>query len=130
MSSQRAPFDALSVVDFGLGLAGGLVGQMLKDLGADIYRCEPAAGDPFYGIHSAYSTWQKGKEIATASDLSEGIDLMKPHLTQADFCIVGGEDYPNLTWRPDVDALAASHPRLIILSITGGRYGTSGPALP
>jgi crotonobetainyl-CoA:carnitine CoA-transferase CaiB-like acyl-CoA transferase len=115
----------LSVVDFGLGLAGALVCQQLKDLGAAIARVEPAAGDPFYSIYPAYRIWQEGKSVSHAPTLDSALAQSSASLSRADVCVIGGEDYPDIEWTCDVDALAKLYPRLVILVISGGRAGTA-----
>jgi crotonobetainyl-CoA:carnitine CoA-transferase CaiB-like acyl-CoA transferase len=120
----------LKAVDFGLGLAGGLVGNMLKDLGVVFHRAEPAGGDPFYAVHPAYRVWQAGKSIIRTDSVESALDQLQGRLAEADLCIVGGEAYPGLDWRPDVERIAKDFPRLIILEIGGGQHGTPNAGLP
>jgi crotonobetainyl-CoA:carnitine CoA-transferase CaiB-like acyl-CoA transferase len=117
---ERSPIlPNLTVVDFGLGLAGALIGQMLQDLGASVHRAEPESGDPFYAIYGAYKVWQQGKATMRAPNTASALTMLEPRLRHADLCIVGGEDYPGLEWYPDVESLARAYPRLVILEVTG-----------
>ena len=124
------PLRHLKAVDFGLGLAGGLVGNLLKDLGVSFDRAEPAGGDPFYAIHPAYRVWQSGKTIIRADHVNSALAQLRDCLAEADLCIVGGGAYPGLAWWPDVDQIAKDYPKLIILEISGGQYGTPNAGLP
>jgi crotonobetainyl-CoA:carnitine CoA-transferase CaiB-like acyl-CoA transferase len=120
----------LSVVDFGMGLAGALAARLLGDLGATILRAEPDSGDPFDGVYPAYRLWQRGKSIIRSSGIEEAVLGFDDNLLQADVCIVGGGDHPDLSWRPDVDALSRAYPRLVILDLRGGRKGASDESEP
>ncbi|WP_157219237.1 CaiB/BaiF CoA-transferase family protein [Flavisphingomonas formosensis] len=109
--------DGLKVVDLGVGMAPALAAKMLADLGASVTRIEPAGGDPFAAIYPAYEVWHRGAARAGG----EALDAL---LADADACILGGEDHPDLVRRRDAAALAARHPRLVLLDITDGPAGT------
>ncbi|WP_454883119.1 CoA transferase [Sphingomonas oryzagri] len=128
--TQSGPLDGFSVIDFGSGLAGGIVGHILSDLGATITRAEPASGDPFYARYAAYPIWHRRKTIVTAATATAAVAALHDRLAQADLCIIGGEDHPGYDWRPDLDALARNYPRLVILVVTGGPFGTADANLP
>ncbi len=124
MSKSRKPLDDLSVVDFGLGLPTALVTRMLADAGARIRRFEPSAGDPFYELYPCYSVWRRDAQISRAETLAAATTLAADMLAKADVCVVGGEDFPGLDWKVDVEELARSYPRLVILEIAGYCHGT------
>jgi crotonobetainyl-CoA:carnitine CoA-transferase CaiB-like acyl-CoA transferase len=123
MSKSGKPLDNLSVVDFGLGLPGALVTRMLADAGAEIRRIEPLAGDPFYELYPCYSVWRCDAQISRAETLAAATALAADSLASADVCVVGGEDFPGVAWKVDVEDLARSHPRLVILEIAGYCHG-------
>jgi crotonobetainyl-CoA:carnitine CoA-transferase CaiB-like acyl-CoA transferase len=125
MRDKSKPLAGLTVVDFGLGLAGALAGRMWGDLGAAIERFEPASGDPFYGKYPAYATWQHGKSIRPVPSLGVAIEAIGKIPGSADLCLVGGEDFPGLEWRPEVVELTRLYPRMIVLEIAGGIAGTA-----
>lgn len=127
---QDALLKNLVVADFGTGRSGALTARFLADLGARTWRVEPESGDPFYDVYPAYRAWQAGKTLSVARDVQTALTQMASIIATADICIIGGEDYPDLAWRPDVDALAEAHPRLIILDVGGARKGGAGKSQP
>jgi len=124
MSTNRNLLESLSVVDFGLGLAAGLVTRIFADAGARIQRIEPSAGDPSYALYPAGAVWRRGATTSKAKTLSDAITSVSDALARADVCVVGGEDYPGLDWKADIEELARRYPRLVILQITGYPHGT------
>ena len=123
MTVSRKSLDNLSVVDFGLGLPTALVTRMLADAGAQIRRIEPSAGDPFYELYPCYSVWRRDARMSKAETAAAAIALAAGELAAADVCVVGGEDFPGLDWKVDVEKLARSHPRLVLLEIAGYCHG-------
>src|SRR5579859_3218374 len=130
MGLSGKPLDALSVVDFGLGLSGALVTRMLADAGAQIRRIEPSAGDPFYGLYPCYAVWRRDAQLSKAGTIAAVAALAADALAAADVCVVGGEDFPGLDWRMDAEDLARSNPRLVILEISGCCHGTPEAEAP
>jgi crotonobetainyl-CoA:carnitine CoA-transferase CaiB-like acyl-CoA transferase len=57
----RAPLDGLKVLDLGAYLAGPFACMMLADLGADVIKVEPPAGDAMRRLERAFSGIQRGK---------------------------------------------------------------------
>src|ERR1700736_5773596 len=117
MTISGKPLDNLSVVDFGLGLPRALVTRMRADAGAQIRRFEPSAGDPFYELYPCYSVWRRDARISRAETVAAATTLTADMLAKADVCVVGGEDFPGVEWKVDVDELARLYPRLVILEI-------------
>jgi crotonobetainyl-CoA:carnitine CoA-transferase CaiB-like acyl-CoA transferase len=130
MSAQDKALDGLSVVDFGLGLPMALVARMLADLGTTIRRVEPAGGDPFYESYAAYELWRRGAAITKAASLDAAVNANADALALADLCLIGGEAFPDLDWKTDIEALARRYPKLVILEITGGCHGQPDAVIP
>jgi crotonobetainyl-CoA:carnitine CoA-transferase CaiB-like acyl-CoA transferase len=127
------PLDGVRVLDFTRVLAGPHATRMLHDLGAEVLKIEPPAGDltrfsypRLHGMATYFAQQNAGKR-----NLS--IDLRQPAGVQlakelADHCDVLIENYrPGVLARMGLgpDELMARNPRLIYVSISG--YGASGP---
>ncbi len=118
----------LKVVDLGVGMAPALVAKFLADAGAQVTRVPPAGGDPFAGHYAAYEVWRRGASVdASASDSAERLEQL---LADADVCVIGGEDHPEIARRRDAGEIAARHPRLVVLDITDGPEGTDYAGRP
>jgi crotonobetainyl-CoA:carnitine CoA-transferase CaiB-like acyl-CoA transferase len=109
----------LKIVDFGVGMAAALAAKLLADSGAQVMRVEPVAGDPFALTVPAYRVLRRGTKPGSEADLAD-----------ADICIIGGDDHPELSRRSDAEALSARFPRLVVLDINNGPVGTNytGPS--
>jgi len=104
------PGPGWTVVDLGVGMTAALAAQMFAELGATVRRLEPPGGDPFRDLYPAYDFWRRDEKALAA-------DALETALATADLCILGGEDFPGLDWHHDAAALAARHPRLVVLAI-------------
>lgn len=127
------PLDGTRVLDFTRVLAGPHCTRMLSDLGAEVIKIEPPAGDvtrfssPRRNSMPTYYAQQNTGKRSVSMDLRrpEAVDIV---LALAEQCDVVVENY-----RPGVmdrfglgyEALAARNPRIVYASITG--YGTTGP---
>ena len=91
--AQGLPLSGLSVVevargvsDLGLGLAGGLPGMLLADLGAEVVRAvdaEPAEIDRDVAWGRA---WHRDKRVVVADDAG-----LRELLARADIALVSGD---------------------------------------
>ncbi|MET0497930.1 MAG: SDR family NAD(P)-dependent oxidoreductase [Steroidobacteraceae bacterium] len=107
--SSRASANLL-VLDLGLGMSAALVSKFMHEQGAGVVRIAPPTGDPFDTIYPAHRSWRSNASFVAADRLDE-------LLATADVCLVGGEDFPGLDWKFDVQAIAAAHPRLVVLDL-------------
>jgi len=132
--NHEFPLEGVRVLDLSRVLAGPYVGRMLADLGADVVKVEPPEGDVsrywgkvVAGLSGYYTQQNAGKRNIS-------IDLRKPGAPQLVRDLAARADILIENFRPGVLAayglayadLAASAPRLIMLSISG--YGQGGPA--
>lgn len=101
---------SLTVLDLGVGMAAAIAVKLFADLGMRVLRIEPPQGDPFREIYAAYDIW---RSAATRI----GLERIDEVLATADVCVIGGEDFPGLTWKFDGCGLSARHPRLIVLDL-------------
>ena len=128
------PLAGIRVLELGSTVAGPSAGRLLADLGADVYKIEPAGGDQLrtWGVISPDGTgwWFKShnrnKRLLTF-DLRDAGDVASV-AAMALKCDVVLENFrPGYLARLGLDAAAlrAKKPELIYLSISG--YGQSGP---
>ncbi|MEU3708534.1 CaiB/BaiF CoA transferase family protein [Streptomyces catenulae] len=123
----------LRVLDLSRVLAGPYCTALLADLGADVVKVEPPAGDdarhlgPFREGESVYFAQLNRGKRSIALDLKNPDDhaLLLRLAARADVFV---ENFrPGVTQRLGIDhaALAAVNPRLVYASISG--FGQSGP---
>ncbi|MBX9702144.1 MAG: CoA transferase [Acetobacteraceae bacterium] len=127
------PLAGLRVLDLTRVLAGPLATQFLGDLGAEIVKLEPPAGDetrgfaPFIGTESHYFVGLNRGKRSLVLDLRtpEGADILRRLAGVADVLVEN--------FRPGVmdrlglgaESLMAANPRLIWCAISG--FGQTGP---
>ncbi len=132
-ASSTKPLDGIVVVDLTRVLSGPHCTRTLNDLGADVIKVEPPAGDLTRfstprrnGIATYFAQQNAGKRNVSLDLATEaGADILRDLTANADILV---ENY-----RPGVmdklglgpDALRAANPRLIYASISG--YGQTGP---
>ena len=126
------PLAGLRLIDLSTVLAGPYSGSLLADLGADVIKVEPPAGDAARalvteeGLAPHFVTNQRNKRGIV-------IDLKHPAGKAAFDDLVRWADVVLENYRPgvtarlgiDYPALAALNPRIVMCSITG--YGRTGP---
>ena len=130
---MAGPLDGVRVLDFTRVLAGPHCTRMLADLGADVIKVEPPAGDltrfssPRVNGLATYFVQQNAGKRNVSIDLStpRGAGLAADLAGRCDVLV---ENYragvmARLGLGPD--ELIARHPRLVYASITG--YGATGP---
>lgn len=125
--------DGLRVLDLSRVLAGPYCTALLADLGADVVKIEPPAGDdarhlgPFQDGESVYFAQLNRGKRSLALDLKNPDDhaLLLRLVAQADVFV---ENFrPGVAARLGIDhaTLHAINPRLVYASISG--FGQSGP---
>lgn len=130
--TTKRPLDGITVIETSSFLTGPFASMMLSDLGADVIKVEPPAGDGFRkfghnrgGFGASWTNSNRGKRsIVIDLKTPEGIARLKGLLKTADVLVEN--------WRPRVseslglgqDIVAALNPRLIRLSING--FGDTG----
>src|SRR4051812_16230038 len=130
------PLSDLVVLDLTRALAGPIVGRLLADLGADVVKVEPPAGDltramvpQIDGMSVYYVSCNAGKRCVSL-DLSrdEGRELFLRMVERADIVV---ENYrPGVMSRLGLsfDVLSERNPRVILASVSGWGHGNSRSA--
>jgi CoA:oxalate CoA-transferase len=132
--NPTSPLAGIRVLDFSIMLAGPYCARLLADVGADVIKIEPPAGDdmrlrtPLRDGNSTYFGQLNAGKRSLALDLksAEAIKLVHQLVAEADVVVEN--------FRPGVmdrlglgyEALREINPRLIFCSISG--YGQTGPA--
>lgn len=127
------PLDGVRVLDFTRVLAGPHATRMLRDMGADVLKVEPPAGDLTrfsyprrHGMATYFAQQNVGKRnLSIDLRQARGVELAKE---LADHCDVLIENYrPGVLDRMGLgqEDMLRRNPRLIYVSISG--YGATGP---
>lgn len=127
------PLSGLRVVDFSRVLAGPHCAKTLLDLGADVVKLEPPAGDvarrsfPNAGEISGYYAQQNAGKKNFSIDLNvEGSRQVAMRLCeQADVIVENFRPGTLASFGLDYDSVAARNPSVVYASISG--YGQRGP---
>jgi CoA:oxalate CoA-transferase len=127
------PLQGLRVLDLSRALAGPIVGRIMSDLGADVVKVEPPEGDVtrHIGIRRGEQTGYYAQQNAGKRNVC--VDLRSPGGPGIVRRLAAAADVVVENFRPGVLAafgldwehLAADHPELVMLSISG--FGQEGP---
>jgi formyl-CoA transferase len=130
MSPGRRALEGIRVLDVTQVMAGPFCAMQLCDMGADVIKVEPPAGDSTRRMagddSAAFNAVNRGKRGIV-------LDLRTPRGREVFRRLVAGTDILIENSRPgvmrrlglDYASLAADHPALIYASISG--YGQTGP---
>jgi crotonobetainyl-CoA:carnitine CoA-transferase CaiB-like acyl-CoA transferase len=133
MTTVRA-LEGLRVLDVTQVMAGPFCAMLLADLGADVIKVEPPAGDSTRQMPGAVGTDSPSFNAVNRGKRSIVLNLKTAEGRDAFLRLVRSTDMLIENYRPGVmDALglgygtlSALNPRLIVASISG--YGQTGPA--
>jgi formyl-CoA transferase len=124
----------LRVVEMGQLIAGPFAAKTLGDFGADVIKIEPpGAGDPLRNwrlLQDGTSVWwqvQSRNKRSIALDLrsTEGQDIARQLIAQADVLIENFRPGTLEGWGMDYETLSQTNPGLVMLRVSG--YGQTGP---
>jgi crotonobetainyl-CoA:carnitine CoA-transferase CaiB-like acyl-CoA transferase len=134
MIKPPSALEGLRVLDVTQVMAGPFCAMMLADLGADVIKVEPRAGDSTRQMPGAIGTdspsfnaVNRGKRgIVVDLKSARGHDLFVRLAQSADILVENYRPGVMTALGLDYAALAAVNPRLIYASISG--YGQTGPS--
>jgi crotonobetainyl-CoA:carnitine CoA-transferase CaiB-like acyl-CoA transferase len=123
----RPLLDGVRILDLGAYYAGPFSSRLLAELGADVIKLEPVAGDPMRGLGSVFRSAQLGKRSLAAN-------LKDPELAAARRALVAWADVVHHNMRPGAaERLGLGYaqarelkPELVYLHAPG--WGSSGPS--
>jgi crotonobetainyl-CoA:carnitine CoA-transferase CaiB-like acyl-CoA transferase len=127
---MAAPLEGLKVLDCTHVIAGAWCSMMLADLGADVIKIEPLAGETTRGHPKARF---KAFDFVNRNKRSLAIDMARPQGAEAIRRLAKGADIFVENYRPGAlermglgyGDLAKVNPALIYVSVSG--FGQSGP---
>jgi CoA:oxalate CoA-transferase len=126
------PLDGIRILDLTRVVAGPHSTRMLAALGAEVIKLEPPDGDQTRGAAGARGPSSPGflqlnlgkRLIAVDLGRPEGIELVRRLAGTVDVLIENFRPGVMASWGLDFETLAAEHPALIYVSISG--YGQTG----
>lgn len=131
--SHTGPLAGIKVLEFSEIIAAPFGGMMLSDMGADVIKVEPPAGDPWRGYQPL--GLREGRGYISLNRGKRGIilDLTAPKGRTIAQQLAKRSDVVIINYRPDVAAklgidyatLSADNPRLIYCDNTA--FGRRGP---
>jgi crotonobetainyl-CoA:carnitine CoA-transferase CaiB-like acyl-CoA transferase len=133
-AATRGPVAGLRVIDAATLAAGPLIATWLGEHGAEVIKVEqPDGGDPLRqwgaqrdGVGLLWKSVARNKKCVTLNlRLAAGRDLLRALARQADVVIVNLRPSTLRDWGLDYGRLAAGHPGLVMVHVTG--YGAGGP---
>lgn len=127
------PLEGVRVLDFTRVLSGPHATRMLADLGADVIKVEPPAGDltrfanPRVNSLSTYFIQQNTGKRNISLDMTKpaAVELLRRLAAHCDIIVENFRPGVMKRMGLDYETLAVTHPRLVYASITG--YGSTGP---
>jgi crotonobetainyl-CoA:carnitine CoA-transferase CaiB-like acyl-CoA transferase len=124
--TEVAPLDGLRILDLGAYFAGPYSSRLLADLGAEVVKLEPLAGDQLRGIDQCFFPAQAGKSSVAMNLKDEATrPAVEGLLAWAD--VVHHNLRPGAAERLGLGAaqVQPAHRRLVYLYAPG--WGSSGP---
>jgi crotonobetainyl-CoA:carnitine CoA-transferase CaiB-like acyl-CoA transferase len=132
--ANQRPLSGIRVLDLTLFLSGPYATQILGDLGAEVLKLEPKAGDDtrhlpphFVGKDSAYflSVNRNKRSIQIDYKTPEGLALLDKLTGECDVVIENNRPGHLARYGIDHQRFRAKYPRIVWCSITG--FGQDGP---
>jgi crotonobetainyl-CoA:carnitine CoA-transferase CaiB-like acyl-CoA transferase len=130
---MSGPLAGVRVFDLTMNLMGPLASQMLGDMGADIWKIEPAAGDPLRGVGPSRSPKMGGFFMSVnRNKRSIVLDVKHPAARAVVERMIAQSDVFLATLRPQslerlglsYDSVRALNPRIVYCNAIG--YGQDG----
>jgi crotonobetainyl-CoA:carnitine CoA-transferase CaiB-like acyl-CoA transferase len=126
VADSRPLLAGLRILDLGAYYAGPYSSRLLADLGADVVKVEPLAGDPLRGIERPFFSAQAGKRAMAAN-------LKDPALAPVTEAMLRHADVIHHNLRPgaadrlglDDASVRAVNPEIVYLHAPG--WGSTGP---
>ena len=131
--AASGPLQSCRVLELGSTVAGPFSGRLFADLGAQVVKVESPHGDPlrmighhFEGKSLWWASMHRNKEVIAINLKSDdGRDIVRRLMPKFDIVIENFKPGSLEKWGLGYDDIAAAHPALILVRISG--YGQNGP---
>ena len=130
-STQKMPLEGIKVLDLSRLIAGGYIGTMLADFGAEVVKIEePGKGDPLRawsvaGSELWWKVYARNKKSMTLNlARQEGRDILLEMLPHFDVLIEGFIPGKLESWGLGPDVLLERNPGLVVVRASG--WGQTG----
>jgi crotonobetainyl-CoA:carnitine CoA-transferase CaiB-like acyl-CoA transferase len=129
----KLPLEGLRVVEYAQYVAGPLCGVLLADLGADVVKVEPPAGDAYRRVQPVTPDLGRYFIPLNRGKRSVVVDLKTEEGLERSACLLHGADIALHNFRPERaarfrlawDDLHTAYPALVVGRVSA--FGTSGP---
>ncbi|MFI4986037.1 MAG: CaiB/BaiF CoA transferase family protein [Alphaproteobacteria bacterium] len=133
MAEDYRPLAGIRVLDFTRVMAGPFCTALMADLGAEVIKVEPPAGDDYRhigpskeGESALFTLANRGKKsIVLDLKTAKGLELAQALAAKSDVVVENFRPGVARKLGIDCETLQAANPRLIYASISG--FGQSGP---
>ncbi|MCT7661947.1 CaiB/BaiF CoA-transferase family protein [Mycobacterium deserti] len=132
-ATVRRPFEGLRILDLGVIVAGGELGRLFADLGAEVIKIESAAYPDGLRQTPPGLTMSRSWALTHRNEYSLGLDLRHPEGAALFATLVAGADAVFANFKPGtLDSLGFSYERLhslnprIVLAESSA-FGAGGP---
>jgi crotonobetainyl-CoA:carnitine CoA-transferase CaiB-like acyl-CoA transferase len=120
---SEGPLAGIRVLDLGTFVAAPYAGALLAELGADVIKVEPPAGDPFRVSGFVFNRGMRS--LAVNLRQSDGVRAFRRLAAASDVVVAGLRPGVAAKLGIDHDTLAGDNPGLV--SVTLSAYGEGGP---
>ena len=130
---ERRPFDGLRILDLGVIVAGGELGRLFADLGADVIKVESAAYPDGLRQTPPGQPMSRSWALTHRNEHSLGLDLRHPEGADVFRRLVAESDAVFANFKPGTlaslgfsyDELRALNPRIVLAESSA--FGATGP---
>jgi crotonobetainyl-CoA:carnitine CoA-transferase CaiB-like acyl-CoA transferase len=132
-ATVKRPFDGLRILDLGVIVAGGELGRLFADLGAEVIKIESAAYPDGLRQTPPGQVMSRSWALTHRNEYALGLDLRSPRGAQIFASLVAGADAVFANFKPGTlaslgfpyDKLRELNPRIVLAESSA--FGATGP---
>ena len=113
------PLSGYKVIEISDYPVGCILGMLLADQGADVFKIQPACGYPVVGSPE-FSVWNRGKTLIRLDDFcSDPLSIFNDHVRNSDIFIENTNPCNQIPFPKTYNELKDMFPKLICVSLPG-----------